>query len=284
MNVERDWSSCRRSVWWIAMIVAALTTACTPDRICAPGLTQVCACPAGAKGSQACRAGGDGWNECVCPKLAAAAPPVCSAGASQACACADGQKGAQTCDSRGTRWEACACSEPEVVPSSPDDRPANTTKTAPVVGSSFGSRHGGLGPRGTGQATKAEPAIGPRPYSVEVARAVFGPTAAGGAKWDPMGDGPDVFAVVTVQGAGAGIVRTTVVKDSTRPTWRQRGTVTINVGDEILVRLADKDALADDDIAVFRERFDGPRTYRFSDPQRSVESLEINITPTGAVR
>jgi hypothetical protein len=122
-------------------------------------------------------------------------------------------------------------------------------------------------------------AIGPQPYTIEIVSADIAPAKPNGTAWDGLGDGPDVFVDVSVRGAGTGNVRSTVIKNSTHPEWKEKGRVTINVGDSLAVIVTDKDAVNDDRFATFDERFDRPRRYTFSDPASSVERLVLVVTP-----
>ena len=85
--------------------------------VCAPGSTQVCDCPAGAQGVQACTDDGSGFAVCDCPAAGDGDPgPVCEAGATRSCVCPGGVEGAQACGDDGSAWGGCGCPDPDDGP------------------------------------------------------------------------------------------------------------------------------------------------------------------------
>ena len=55
-----------RSILILALFAALSWVGCTPEPVCAPGESQVCACGAGQGGTQSCQAEGATWAGCDC--------------------------------------------------------------------------------------------------------------------------------------------------------------------------------------------------------------------------
>ena len=86
----------------MALLVAGLGLACSNDsennnKICAPGATQVCACPGGTQGVQTCNITGASWSTCNCGgtgKLdGGGGGKVCVPGTTKGCTCSGGLNG-----------------------------------------------------------------------------------------------------------------------------------------------------------------------------------------------
>jgi hypothetical protein len=103
------------------LLLGSLSLACGDDgdnnnKICGPGVTQVCACPGGSQGVQTCNITGASWSTCNCgsnPKKDAGGK-VCAPGATQVCTCPGSTQGVQTCNISGASWSTCNCSGPKL--------------------------------------------------------------------------------------------------------------------------------------------------------------------------
>lgn len=229
----------------ITLAVVLGLSACDAEKVCAPGGTQACSCPSGGQGAQQCLATGAGWAACEC-----VAPKTCAPNQTQTCACPNGTQGAQTCFDDGSAWNPCTCSTPVVEPEpEPEQR----------------------------EEAKAEQ-IGPSPYLIRVVDAELGPSKAGGLPWDGAGDGPDVFVTISVKGQGTGGGKTTVIRDTTQPSWDQAMHVTLSRGDSITAALTDKDLMDDDFIGSFEVVFDGKKKkHVLRAPEQSIERLTFTL-------
>ena len=104
-----------------ALIVGSLGLACSDDdngslsKICAPGATQVCACPGGTQGVQTCNITGASWSTCNCGgtgKLdGGGGGKVCVPGTTKGCTCSGGLNGVQNCNQDGKGYSNCDCSK-----------------------------------------------------------------------------------------------------------------------------------------------------------------------------
>ena len=104
-----------------ALIVGSLGLACSDDdngslsKICAPGATQVCACPGGTQGVQTCNITGASWSTCNCGgtgKLdGGGGGKVCVPGTTKGCTCSGGLNGVQACNQQGSGYSGCDCSK-----------------------------------------------------------------------------------------------------------------------------------------------------------------------------
>ena len=104
----------------VVMSIACLGLACgegggdSNNKICAPGATQVCACPGSTQGVQTCNITGASWSTCNCgsnPKLDGGTGKVCVPGTTNQCTCSGGLKGVQNCNQQGTGYSNCDCSK-----------------------------------------------------------------------------------------------------------------------------------------------------------------------------
>jgi hypothetical protein len=103
----------------MALLMASLGLACSDDgdnnnKICAPGATQVCACPGGTQGVQTCNITGASWSTCNCgsnPKLDSGGGNVCVPGTTKGCTCSGGINGVQNCNQDGKGYSTCDCSK-----------------------------------------------------------------------------------------------------------------------------------------------------------------------------
>ena len=112
--MKRSWLIC------VVLSAAALSLACADDdggnnnKICAPGATQVCACPGGAQGVQTCNITGASWSTCNCGGTkhdGGSGGKVCVPGTTQQCSCSGGVKGVQSCNQDGKGFSGCDCSK-----------------------------------------------------------------------------------------------------------------------------------------------------------------------------
>ena len=101
------------------LLLGSLSLACGDDgdnlnKICAPGATQVCACPGGTQGVQTCNITGASWSTCNCGgtgKLDGGGGKVCVPGTTNQCTCSGGIKGVQSCNQDGKGYSSCDCSK-----------------------------------------------------------------------------------------------------------------------------------------------------------------------------
>ena len=104
----------------VVMSIACLGLACgegggdSNNKICAPGATQVCACPGSTQGVQTCNITGASWSTCNCgsnPKLDGGTGKVCIPGTTKGCTCSGGLNGVQSCNQSGQGYSNCDCSK-----------------------------------------------------------------------------------------------------------------------------------------------------------------------------
>ncbi len=103
------------------VLLGALSLACSDDdgssnnnKICAPGATQVCACPGGTQGVQTCNITGASWSTCNCGGTkhdGGGGGKVCVPGSTKACTCSGGLSGVQSCKQDGKSYSGCDCSK-----------------------------------------------------------------------------------------------------------------------------------------------------------------------------